>query len=106
MTEPIKIWIIIFFLGIGTYLIRFSFLGLVGDRQLPKWFIHSQVSEQILEEIAMCKVVEGLISRCQKDRVDMVLADALAEAAQVDMARDECVSTPHNQPRKGVWEDV
>ncbi len=39
MTEPIKIWIIIFFLGIGTYLIRFSFLGLVGDRQLPKWFI-------------------------------------------------------------------
>ncbi|KAK6385787.1 hypothetical protein LTS17_001359 [Exophiala oligosperma] len=66
----------------------------------------SQVSEQILEEIAMCKVVEGLISRCQKDRVDMVLADALAEAAQVDMARDECVSTPHNHPRKGVWEDV
>ena len=39
MTEPIKIWIIIFFLGIGTYLIRFSFLGLVGDKQLPKWFI-------------------------------------------------------------------
>ena len=39
MTEPIKIWIIIFFLGIGTYLKRFSFLGLVGDRQLPKWFI-------------------------------------------------------------------
>ena len=39
MTEPIKIWIIIFFLGSGTYLIRFSFLGLVGDRQLPKWFI-------------------------------------------------------------------
>jgi len=39
MTEPIKIWIIIFFLGIGTYLIRFSFLGLVGDRHLPKWFI-------------------------------------------------------------------
>lgn len=39
MTEPIKIWVIIFFLGIGTYLIRFSFLGLIGNRQLPKWFI-------------------------------------------------------------------
>ena len=39
MTEPIKIWVLIIFLGIGTYLIRFSFLGLVGDRQLPKWFI-------------------------------------------------------------------
>ena len=38
MTDPLKIWIIIFFLGVGTYLIRFSFLGLVGDRKLPKWF--------------------------------------------------------------------
>lgn len=66
----------------------------------------SQLSEQVLEEIAMCKVVEALISRCQKDRVDLALADALAEAAQVDMARDGCVSTHHSQPRKGVWEDV
>ncbi|MDB4191681.1 AzlD domain-containing protein, partial [Amylibacter sp.] len=39
MTDPLKIWIIIFFLGVGTYLIRFSFLGLVGNRQLPKWLI-------------------------------------------------------------------
>lgn len=29
------IWLIIVLLGIGTYLIRFSFLGLMGDRQLP-----------------------------------------------------------------------
>lgn len=30
-----EIWTIIVLLGIGTYLIRFSFLGLVGDRPLP-----------------------------------------------------------------------
>lgn len=24
-------------LGIGTFLIRFSFIGLVGDRELPNW---------------------------------------------------------------------
>ena len=32
-----QIWIIIIALGIGTYLIRFSFLGLIGDRDLPDW---------------------------------------------------------------------
>ena len=38
MPDPYKIWTIIFFLGIGTYLIRFSFLGMIGDRVLPAWF--------------------------------------------------------------------
>jgi branched-subunit amino acid transport protein len=30
-----QIWTIIIVLGIGTYLIRFSFLGLIGSRPLP-----------------------------------------------------------------------
>ena len=30
-----EIWALIIALGIGTYLIRFSFLGLIGDRPLP-----------------------------------------------------------------------
>lgn len=32
------IWITIAALGIGTFLIRFSFIGLVGDKPLPLWF--------------------------------------------------------------------
>lgn len=32
-----QIWTIIIALGIGTYLIRLSFLGLIGDRPLPGW---------------------------------------------------------------------
>lgn len=31
------IWGIIILLGIGTFLIRFSFLGLVGGRKMPEW---------------------------------------------------------------------
>ena len=31
------IWTIIIVLGIGTYLIRFSFLGLIGGKDLPDW---------------------------------------------------------------------
>lgn len=34
-----NIWLIILLLGIGTYLIRFSFLGLIGGRELPDWVL-------------------------------------------------------------------
>lgn len=35
MNDPVRIWLIIALLGVGTYLIRFSFLGLIGDRPIP-----------------------------------------------------------------------
>ena len=34
-----QIWAIIAIMGIGTYLIRFSFLGLIGGRELPDWLL-------------------------------------------------------------------
>ncbi len=33
------IWTVIILLGIGTYLIRFSFLGIIGDRKMPDWVL-------------------------------------------------------------------
>lgn len=33
------LWVIIAGLGIGSFVIRFSFLGLIGDRPLPEWFL-------------------------------------------------------------------
>ncbi len=33
------IWLIIALLGIGTFLIRFSFLGLIGNRKMPPWVL-------------------------------------------------------------------
>lgn len=33
------IWLVIAILGVGTYLIRFSFLGLLGGRDLPEWLL-------------------------------------------------------------------
>ena len=38
MTDT-SIWLTIVFLGIGTYLIRYSFVGFFGDKQLPAWLI-------------------------------------------------------------------
>jgi len=37
MHDPAKIWTIIILLGIGTYLIRVSFLAIIGNRELPQW---------------------------------------------------------------------
>ena len=37
MTSSTTLWIVIISLGLGTYLIRFSFLGLIGGRELPEW---------------------------------------------------------------------
>lgn len=33
------VWTVILWLALGTFLIRFSFLGLIGDRPLPGWFL-------------------------------------------------------------------
>lgn len=33
------VWLVIFALAIGSFLIRFSFLGLIGDRPMPEWVL-------------------------------------------------------------------
>lgn len=35
----IEIWVVIIGLGIGTFLLRFSFLGMIGNRPLPEWVL-------------------------------------------------------------------
>ncbi|MGE4612450.1 MAG: AzlD domain-containing protein [Paracoccaceae bacterium] len=35
----LDIWLTIIFLGLGTFLLRYSFIGLVGDRKLPEWMM-------------------------------------------------------------------
>lgn len=37
--STLEIWAIILGLGLGSYLLRLSFLGLVGNRALPPWVL-------------------------------------------------------------------
>ena len=39
MIATSDIWTVIAVLGLGTFLIRFSFLGIIGDRPLPTWVL-------------------------------------------------------------------
>lgn len=42
MTRPDWIvWLVILGLALGTYAIRFSFLGVIGDRPLPGWLLRA-----------------------------------------------------------------
>ena len=34
-----EIWFVIIGMAVGTFLVRFSFLGLIGDRDLPPWLL-------------------------------------------------------------------
>lgn len=39
--SDLTIWIVILVLGIGTFLIRWSFLGALGNRDLPAWVLRA-----------------------------------------------------------------
>ncbi|NIY99439.1 AzlD domain-containing protein, partial [Salipiger sp. HF18] len=39
MIDRVDLWIVIIGLGIGSFGLRFVFLGLVGDRPLPAWLM-------------------------------------------------------------------
>lgn len=32
-------WAVIILLGVGTFMLRFSFLGMIGGRQMPEWVL-------------------------------------------------------------------
>jgi branched-subunit amino acid transport protein len=54
MTDA-RIWLVIVVLGIGTFLIRFSFIGLVGGRTLPPW------AQRLLRYVPVA-VMPGLVA--------------------------------------------
>lgn len=53
--SDLKIWGVIVVLGLGTYLLRWSFLGAFGTRQVPVW------AERLLRYTAVA-VLPGLVA--------------------------------------------
>jgi len=39
MIDTTTLWIVIIGLGIGSFSLRFVFLGLIGDRAIPEWIL-------------------------------------------------------------------
>lgn len=55
MSDSGRIWILIAVVSVGTFLIRYSFIGLVGDRALPRW------AERMLRYVPVA-VMPGLVA--------------------------------------------
>jgi branched-subunit amino acid transport protein len=39
MSDTTELWVIIIAMGLGSFGLRFAFLGLVGDRAMPEWLL-------------------------------------------------------------------
>lgn len=39
MIDTTTLWIVIIGLGVGSFMLRFSFTGLVGTREMPEWVL-------------------------------------------------------------------
>ncbi|MFW2544179.1 AzlD domain-containing protein [Primorskyibacter sp. 2E107] len=39
MIDKSDLWLVIFGMGIGSFALRFVFLGIVGDRAMPEWLL-------------------------------------------------------------------
>ena len=39
ISDDVNVWLIIGVLALGTFISRFSFLGLIGDRESPEWIL-------------------------------------------------------------------
>jgi len=72
------IWLVIVLLGIGTYLIRWSFLGMVGDRPVPEWAqrILRYTAVSVLPALVAPLVVWPAATAGQTDPVRLAAATA------------------------------
>ncbi len=76
MIESSYIWMIAVLLGLGTWLIRFSFLGLVGNRQMPLYIrqMLNYTTVAVLPGIAMPMVLNGVNGGIEPLRILAALA--------------------------------
>jgi len=76
MSRDAVIWVVILGVGLGTFLIRFSFIGLVGDRELPEWAMRllRYVPVAVMPAIAVPLVVWPAATHGTPDPARMIAA--------------------------------
>ena len=70
-------WIVVIGLAVGTFLIRYSFIGLFAERDMPHW----------LERSLKATEVRLAAVRPDIDRLDQLHAEALRDAAYLEASR-------------------
>ena len=81
MIDGVTLWIVIIGLGVGSFALRFAFLGLVGDRPLPPWLLRHLRYTAVAILPALCAplvVFSGEEGATEPSRVLAGLATILA----------------------------
>jgi branched-subunit amino acid transport protein len=78
MIDRQQFWIVVVVLGLATYGIRFSFLGLLGNRPLPKWMQRClrYTAVSVLPALVAPAVLWPAASHGQTDPVRLAAATA------------------------------
>lgn len=73
-----EIWFTILTLGAGTFLLRYSFLGAIGSRPMPQWFLRMlrYTAVAVLPALAAPLVVWPAATHGQTDPVRLAAAAA------------------------------
>ena len=73
-----EIWFTILTLGAGTFLLRYSFLGAIGNRPMPQWFLRMlrYTAVAVLPALAAPLVVWPAATHGQTDPVRLAAAAA------------------------------
>lgn len=84
--SDLTIWIVILILGVFTYLIRWSFLGVLGGRDLPEWVLRMlrYTPVAVLPALVAPLVVWPAATGGQPDPARMAAALATVIAGPVD----------------------
>ena len=81
--DPTILWTVIIGLGVGSFLLRFTFLGFVGNRPLPDWMLRHLRYTAVAILPALCAplvVFSGDAGATEPSRLIAALATLLAGA--------------------------
>ncbi|APZ52834.1 AzlD domain-containing protein [Salipiger abyssi] len=83
MIDRTELWIVIVALGLGSFGLRFVFLGLVGDRPLPEWLTRHlrYTAVAVLPALVMPLVVWPSATEGETDPVRLTAAGVTLAAA-------------------------
>jgi len=83
MIDTTTFWIVSFALGLGTWLMRFSFLGIFGNRSLPDWAetYMRYVGAAVLPALVVPMVMWPMATDGQTDPARIIAAAAALYAA-------------------------
>lgn len=83
MIDAVTLWSVILGLGVGSFLLRFAFLGFVGDRPLPAWMLRHLRYTAVAILPALCAplvVFSGVDGATEPSRLVAALATLVAGA--------------------------